>query len=107
LRARKSCRCKQPAQEGDTQKFEGHAVLEPGTKLQETVFPVDRIKQSRDGTLYQAPLFPESVENGASVRNTERLAPLKGKEVKVFLRLLVNDQKQNIMIPFKVVDVDF
>ena len=84
-----------------------NTVIPPGTKLQETVFPIDRIKGNTDGTLYQAGLFPELVENGAAIHNAELIGPLKGKEVKLFLRLLVNDQKRNVTIPFKVVDVDF
>jgi hypothetical protein len=30
---------------------------------------------------------------------------LAGKEVRLFLRLLVNDQKQNVTIPFKIADM--
>jgi hypothetical protein len=30
---------------------------------------------------------------------------LTGKEVRLFLRILVNDQKQNVTIPFKIADM--
>jgi len=80
-------------------------VIPPGTMLQETVFPVDRIRQKSDGSLYQDALFPEAVQNGSS--NKPPLDLLVGKEVKLFLRLLVDDQKQNVTITFKIVEVDF
>jgi hypothetical protein len=80
-------------------------VIPPGTKLQETVFPIDRIKQKSDGSLYQDPLFPEVVQNGSSSKPP--LDSLVGKEVRLFLRLLVDDQKQNVTIAFKVAEADF
>jgi hypothetical protein len=80
-------------------------VIPPGTRLRETVFPVDRIKQRSDGTLYQVGLFPEVIENESS--NKPHLELLVGKEVRLFLRLQVNDQKQNVTISFKVNEVGF
>jgi hypothetical protein len=80
-------------------------VIPPGTRLQETVFPIGRIKQSSDGSLYQAGLFPEIIQNGSSAK--PHLESLVGKEVKLFLRLLVNDQKQNVTIVFKVDEVGY
>jgi hypothetical protein len=37
----------------------------------------------------------------------EQLESLGGKEVRVFLRLLVNDRKENLTIPFKVANVEY
>lgn len=81
-----------------------NTVVPPGAKLRETVFPIDRIKQDKDGSSYQIGLFPETVENGSS--DKPALGFLVGKEVRLFLRLLINDQKQNVTIPFKIVQVD-
>ena len=99
-----------------------NTVIPPGTKLQETVFPVDHIRQA-DGKWMQVPLLPEtavlmdfqwarqkSLER-ASIRMPEPdiyrpgMKMLAGKEVRLFLRLLVNDQKQNVTIPLKIADM--
>jgi hypothetical protein len=96
-----------------------NTVIPPGAKLQETVFPVDHITQV-DGKWKQIPILPETAHlidpelarkrslDRASMRIPEPLVyrpgmkMLTGKEVRVFLRLLVNDQKQNVTIPFEI-----
>lgn len=84
-----------------------NSVIPPGTKLQETIFPIDHIRQNGKGELYQAGLFPELAENGASIQNAELFEPLKGKTVRLFLQLLVGDKKINVTIPFEVVAVNY
>lgn len=97
-------------------------VIPPGTKLQETVFPVDRIKQV-DGKWTQTPILPEMARiidpEVARKRALDRasmgipepevyrpgMRSLAGKEVRLFLRVLINDQKQNVTIPFKIADM--
>ncbi len=92
-----------------------NTVIPPGTKLQETVFPVDHIQQE-DGKWTQLPILPDV----AYIFDSEFLNELKaktswvqhayfpgtkqlaGKEVRLFLRLLVNDQKQNVTLTFKI-----
>jgi hypothetical protein len=83
---------------------------------------VDHIRQA-DGKWKQVPLLAEtavlmdfqwarqkSLER-ASIRMPEPdiyrpgMKMLAGKEVRLFLRLLVNDQKQNVTIPFKIADM--
>jgi hypothetical protein len=99
-----------------------NTVIPPGTKLQETVFPVDHITQV-DGKWKQLPILPETAHlidpetarkralDRASMRIPEPdlyrpgMKMLAGKEVRLFLRLLVNDQKQNITIPFKIAEM--
>jgi hypothetical protein len=92
-----------------------NTVIPPGTKLQETVFPIDHIRQV-DGKWKQVPLLPETAELVdaqwlALMRVPEPdiyrpgMKMLAGKEVRLFLRLLVNDQKQNVTIPFKIADM--
>lgn len=99
-----------------------NTVIPPGTKLQETVFPVDHIKQV-DGKWKQTPILPETARiidpQVARQRSLDRasmhipepdlyrpgMKMLAGKEVRLFLRLLVNDQKQNVTIPFKIADM--
>lgn len=99
-----------------------NTVIPPGTKLQETVFPVDHITQV-DGKWKQVPLLPETAHlidpelarkrslDRASMRIPEPdvyrsgMKMLAGKEVRLFLRLLVNDQKRNVTIPFKIADM--
>jgi hypothetical protein len=76
-----------------------NTIIPPGTKLQETVFPVDHVKQS-DGKWSQEPLLPSQL----SVR-APSAKPLTGKELKLFLRLLVNDQKQNVTLTFKIANM--
>jgi hypothetical protein len=83
-----------------------NTVIPPGAKLQETVFPVDRVRQSSDGGLYQEALLPEATESRTRAAELG-INALVGREVKVFLRLIVNDQKQNVTIPFKVVSVKY
>jgi hypothetical protein len=99
-----------------------NTVIPPGTRLQETVFPVDRIKQA-GGKWKQVPILPETAyitdPQVARQRSLDRasmhipepdiyrpgMKMLAGKEVRLFLRLLVNDQKQNVTIPFKIADM--
>jgi hypothetical protein len=99
-----------------------NTVIPPGTKLQETVFPVDRIKQV-DGKWAQTPILPETARiidpevarkralDRASKRMPEPefyrpgMRSLAGKEVRLFLGVLVNDQKQNVTIPIKIADM--
>jgi hypothetical protein len=90
----------------DKDRPQPNTVIPPGAKLQETVFPVDRILQSPDpdGHLFQSWLFPDIV---TSRTEAEHLKSLGGKEVRVFLRLLVNDRKENLTIPFKVANVEY
>jgi hypothetical protein len=77
-----------------------NTVIPPGTKLQETVFPIDRVRQE-DGKWTQEPILPELANMGQT--GTTRPKDLTGKEARLFLRLLVNDQKQNVTITFKIV----
>jgi hypothetical protein len=98
-----------------------NTMIPPGAKLSVTVFPVDRIAWN-DGKWEQTPLFPEmasffgteyAVERAATSAaapvsepvESLRAKTLVGKEVRLFLRLLVNDQKRSVTIPFKIVDV--
>jgi hypothetical protein len=99
-----------------------NTVIPPGTKLQETVFPVDRIRQV-SGKWKQVPILPETahiidpqVARQRSLDRASRRMPepdiyrpgmkdLTGKEMRLFLRLLVNDQKQTVTIPFKIADM--
>lgn len=83
-----------------------NSVIPPGAKLQEAVFPVDRIRQSSDGSLYQQTLLPEATESRKQAAELG-INVLVGKEVKVFLGLIVNDHKQNVTIPFKIVGVKY
>jgi hypothetical protein len=76
-----------------------NTVIPPGTKLQETVFPVDHVKQTREGWS-QEPLLPADRSVGAPSAK-----PLAGKELRLFLRLLVNDQKQNVTLMFKIANM--
>ena len=92
-----------------------NTVIPPGTKLQETVFPVDHVQQV-NGKWQEVPLLPEKAylyepgferEMRAAIGDyyhpgTKLLA---GKEVRLFLRLLAGDQKQNVTIPFKIADM--
>jgi hypothetical protein len=92
-----------------------NTVIPPGTKLQETVFPIDRVKQE-DGKWMQVPILPEVAYifdrrflNELRARTSwvqhvyfPGTAQLAGKEVRLFLRLLVNDQKQNVTLTFKI-----
>ena len=82
-----------------------NTIMPPGTKLKETVFPVAQIKQKTDGSLYQESLFPEVIRNATT--SEPSLRSLKGKELRLFLRFLVNDQKQNVTIAFKVAGVAY
>ena len=87
-----------------------NTLIPPGAKIQETIFPIDHIRHNSDGSLYQAPLFPDIIwMNGPNAsKQTEAAAgSLTGKEVRIFLRLLVNEQKLNVTIPFKVVGVEY
>ena len=99
-----------------------NTVIPPGTKLQETVFPVDHVKLV-DGKWQQEPILPEIATlidpELARQRSLDRAAShiaepdiyragmknLTGKEMRLFLRILVNDQKQNVTIPFKIADM--
>jgi hypothetical protein len=99
-----------------------NTVVPPGTKLQETVFPVDHIRQV-SGKWKQVPILPETariidpqVERRRALDRASMRVPepeiyrpgskmLAGKEVRLFLRMLVNDQKQNVTIPFKIEDM--
>jgi hypothetical protein len=88
-----------------------NTVIPPGAKLQETVFPIDRIQQE-DGKWTQLPILPDVAyifdeqflsevkwAQHVYLPGTKQLA---GKELRVFLRLLVNDQKQNVTLTFKI-----
>jgi hypothetical protein len=65
-----------------------NTVIPPGTKLQETVFPIDRVRQE-DGKWTQVPILPEF----AYIPGMTKSKDLTGKETRLFLRLLVNDKK--------------
>jgi hypothetical protein len=95
-----------------------NTVIPPGSKLQETVFPVDRVQQE-DGKWTQQPILPDT----AWIFDRQFLDKLRkqttwvhhvylpgakeltGKSVRLFLRLLVNDQKQNVTVSFKIVNM--
>jgi len=80
-----------------------NTVIPPGTKLQETVFPIDHVRQE-DGKWIQVPILPELTSGNEP--NMIRPKDLTGKEVRLFLRLLVNDQKRNVTIIFKIVHME-
>jgi hypothetical protein len=89
----------------DKDRPQPNTIIPPGTNVKETVFPIDRITQGSDG-LSQKPLLPAVVNLGSSP--TKNMLPLlEGKEIKLFLRILVNDQRQNITIPFTIKSVRF
>jgi hypothetical protein len=95
-----------------------NTVIPPGTKVQETVSPIDRIQQE-DGKLVQLPMVPDVAYlfDPQFVNELKPKAPwvqhaylpgakhLAGKEVRLFLRLLVNDQKQNVTLTFKIANM--
>jgi hypothetical protein len=94
-----------------------NTVIPPGTKLQETVFPVDRVQQN-SGKWTQLPILPDVAhlfdkERLQELRGTPRWGhdylpgtrQLTGKNVRLFLRLLLNDQKQNVTVTFKIVNM--
>lgn len=91
-----------------------NTVIPPGTKLQETVFPVDRVQQV-DGKWTQVPILPELayifdeqfLREQAWARAAYRPGTknFTGEEVRLFLRLLVNEQKQNVTITFKIANM--
>ena len=90
-----------------------NTVIPPRSKLQETVFPVDHIRQV-DGRWKQVPLLPDIAvvsdpgnESNGPEPNYYRPGTklLAGKEVRLFLRLLVDDKKQNVTIPFKIANM--
>jgi hypothetical protein len=79
-----------------------NAVVPPGAKLQETIFPLSHI-ESKGGKWKQQPLLTEEVlyEDGSSAPKTP--APdLTGKELRLYLRLLIGDLKRNVPITFKI-----
>jgi hypothetical protein len=89
-------------------------VIPPGTKVQETVFPVSRIEQ-QEGQLSQRPIIPaEAWIIGDQKRLQELRADrlrrmylpgdkeLAGKSVRLFLRLLVGDKKENVTLTFDI-----
>ena len=97
-----------------------NTVVPPGTHLQETVFPVDRI-QREDGKWTQVPMLPDR----AYIFDKQFLSELQsgpldgwvnhvylpgrtnltGKEIRLFLRLIVGEQKQNVTVTFKIVNM--
>jgi hypothetical protein len=92
-----------------------NTVIPPGTKLQETVLSIDRIREE-DGKWTQLPILPDVAyifdkhflnELKAKTSWVQHVyfpgaKNLTGKEVRLFLRLLVNEQKQNVTITFKI-----
>jgi hypothetical protein len=73
-------------------------VIPPGTKLQETVFPVDHVQQV-GGKWTQTPLLPEVVALNETAKQ------FTGKEVRLFLRLLINDKRENVTLTFKIANM--
>lgn len=91
----------------DKDRPQPNTTIPPGAKVQETVFPVSHVEAKSDGAGWtERPIFANEVAfaYGSSAPIVD--APdVRGKEIKLYLRLLVGEQKRNVPITFKVVSM--
>ncbi len=88
----------------DKDRPQPNTTIPPGAKTQETVFPVTHVDAAKDGSGWkQRPLLAELMrfDYGSSTPTTD-VPDVTGEELKVYLRLLVGDQKRNVPITFKI-----